>query len=173
MRNLSATLGADDEKVRCVVTTLRLIAEVAPEQLTVGAIEDLAEITRMRLSARLARPARDPTTGRSPRLTPVSANCAASSARFWSIPDVSIWIGPWQNKVGAMYTIGSLAMNCRSGMRREGLGRPYTLVLTKTSALFERERRARDVDLVDLRWLETIPLPRPKRDDDQGPCSTA
>jgi hypothetical protein len=41
-------------------------------------------------------------------------------------------------------------------------------VLTKTSALFERERTVRDVDLVDLRWLETIPLPRPERDDDQG-----
>jgi hypothetical protein len=39
------------------MTTLRLIAEVAPEQLTVGAIEDLAAITRTRLSARLARPA--------------------------------------------------------------------------------------------------------------------
>ena len=42
-------------------------------------------------------------------------------------------------------------------------GRPYTLVLTKTSALFEQERRLRDIDLVDLRWLETILLRPPER----------
>jgi hypothetical protein len=32
-------------------------------------------------------------------------------------------------------------------------GRPYTLVLTKTDALFEREREARQRDQADLAWL--------------------
>ena len=32
-------------------------------------------------------------------------------------------------------------------------GRPYTLVLTKTDALFEREREERQRDQSDLAWL--------------------
>jgi hypothetical protein len=32
-------------------------------------------------------------------------------------------------------------------------GRPYTLVLNKTDALFERERQARSRDEADLEWL--------------------
>jgi hypothetical protein len=32
-------------------------------------------------------------------------------------------------------------------------GRPYTLVLTKTHALFERERETRQRDRSDLAWL--------------------
>jgi hypothetical protein len=33
------------------------------------------------------------------------------------------------------------------------MGRPYTLVLTRTPQLFERERQARVQDLADLDWL--------------------
>jgi hypothetical protein len=32
-------------------------------------------------------------------------------------------------------------------------GRPYTLVLTKTDALFARDRQARARDRADLEWL--------------------
>lgn len=32
-------------------------------------------------------------------------------------------------------------------------GRPYTLVLTETPAIFEHEARARRRDAADLRWL--------------------
>lgn len=42
-------------------------------------------------------------------------------------------------------------------------GRPYTLVLTKTAAIFERERRARRRDEADLTWLEA------DRDSGVGP----
>jgi hypothetical protein len=35
-------------------------------------------------------------------------------------------------------------------------GRPYTLVLTKTEALFERERQARRRDEDDLAWLDKV-----------------
>ena len=34
-------------------------------------------------------------------------------------------------------------------------GSPYTLVLTKTDALFTREREARTADATDLKWLAT------------------
>jgi hypothetical protein len=33
-------------------------------------------------------------------------------------------------------------------------GRPYTLVLNKTEALFAREQEARSTDETDLEWLE-------------------
>jgi hypothetical protein len=45
-------------------------------------------------------------------------------------------------------------------------GRPYTLVLTKTEALFERERQARRRDEDDLAWLDKVwsaSEPRPGR----------
>jgi predicted 2-oxoglutarate/Fe(II)-dependent dioxygenase YbiX len=35
-------------------------------------------------------------------------------------------------------------------------GRPYTLVLTKTEALFAREQEARSRDQTDLEWLDTV-----------------
>jgi len=44
-------------------------------------------------------------------------------------------------------------------------GRPYTLVLTKTDALFVREQEARDRDHADLEWLAESALRtlRPRR----------
>ncbi|GIH73554.1 hypothetical protein Mth01_58070 [Sphaerimonospora thailandensis] len=42
-------------------------------------------------------------------------------------------------------------MPVRHETRRQG--RPYTLVLTKTEALFERERLTRERGQADLAWL--------------------
>jgi hypothetical protein len=169
---LSAALSADDEQLRCAMTTLRLIAAVAPEQLTVGAIEGLAEITRMRLSARLARPARDPDDWSI--CAPDTCTCQLCGKLRAFLVDPGCQHLDWplaeQGRRHVHDRIDRNELPVRHETRRSG--RPYTLVLTKTSALFERERRVRDVDLVDLRWLETIPLPRPERDD-QGACSTA
>ena len=170
---LSAALSADDEQLRCAMTTLRLVAAVAPEQLTVGAIEGLAEITRMRLSARLARPARDPDDWSI--CAPDTCTCQLCGKLRAFLVDPGCQHLDWplaeQGRRHVHDRIDRNELPVRHETRRSG--RPYTLVLTKTSALFERERRVRDVDLVDLRWLETIPLPRPERDDDQGACSTA
>lgn len=170
---LSAALSADDEQLRCAMTTLRLIAEVAPEQLTVGAIESLVEITLMRLSARLARPARDPDDWSI--CAPDTCTCQLCGKLRAFLVDPGCQHLDWplaeQGRRHVHDRIDRFELPVRHETRR--FGRPYTLVLTKTSALFERERRVRDVDLVDLRWLETIPLLRPERDDDQGACSTA
>jgi hypothetical protein len=170
---LSAALSADDEQLRCAMATLRLIAEVAPEQLTVGAIEGLAEITRMRLAARLARPARDPDDWSI--CAPDTCTCQLCGTLHAYLVDPECRYLDWplaeQGRRHVHDRIDRNELPVRHGTRRSG--RPYTLVLTKTSALFERERRVRDVDLVDLRWLETIALSCPERDDDQGACSTA
>ncbi len=40
------------------------------------------------------------------------------------------------------------------------VGRPYTLVLTKTDALFKRERQRRRRDEQDLAWLERTGVDR-------------
>ncbi|MGB5110855.1 MAG: 2OG-Fe(II) oxygenase [Mycobacterium sp.] len=170
---LSAALSADDEQLRCAMTTLRLIAEVAPEQLTVGAIEDLVEITRMRLSARLARPARDPEDWSI--CAPDTCACELCGKLDAFLLDPASRHLDWplaeQRRRHVHDRIDRFELPVRHETRRSG--RPYTLVLTKTSALFERESTERDVDLVDLRWLETIPLARPEDDDDQGRGSTA
>lgn len=143
------------------------------EQLTVGAIEGLAEITRMRLSARLARPARDPDDWSI--CAPDTCTCQLCDKLRAFLVDAGCQHLDWplaeQGRRHVHDRIDRNELPVRHETRRSG--RPYTLVLTKTSALFERERRVRDVDLVDLRWLETIPLPRPERDDDHRACSTA
>ena len=41
-------------------------------------------------------------------------------------------------------------------------GRPYTLVLTKTDALFTQEREARTRDESDLTWVEAHWANRPR-----------
>jgi hypothetical protein len=170
---LSAALSADDEQLRCAVTVLRRIAEVAPEQLTVGAIEGLAETTRMRLSVRLARPARDPEDWSI--CAPDTCTCElCDKLRAFLLDPVSRhmdWPLAEQRRRHVHDRIDRFELPVRHETRRSG--RPYTLVLTKTSALFERERRVRDVDSVDLRWLETIALARPEWDDGRGPGSTA
>lgn len=43
--------------------------------------------------------------------------------------------------------------SCRFVTRPAAAGRPYTLVLTKTEALFERDRQARLGAEADLAWL--------------------
>ena len=169
---LSAALSADDEQLRCAMNTLRRIAEAAPEQLTVGAIAGLAQITRKRLSARLARPARNP--GDWSICAPDTCTCELCGTLRAFLADPQCQQLDWPlaepKRRHVHDRIDRNELPVRHETRRSG--RPYTLVLTKTSALFERERRVRDVDLVDLRWLETIPLPRPERDDDQGAGST-
>lgn len=168
---LSAALGADDEQLRCAMTTLRVIAEVAPEQLTVGAIAAMAQITRERLSARLARPARDPDDWSIS--TPDACACElCDKLRAFLLDSASRhmdWPLAEQRRRHVHDRIDRFELPVRHETRRSG--RPYTLVLTKTSALFERERKVRDDDLVDLRWLESIPLPRPNRGDEQDPGS--
>ena len=155
------------------MATLRVIAEFAPEQLTVGAIADLAQITRKRLSAKLARPARDP--GDWSIWVPDTCTCELCGKLHAFLADPECQQLDWplaeQPRRHVHDRIDRNEVPVRHETRRSG--RPYTLVLTKTSALFERERRVRDVDLVDLHWLETIPRPRSERDDDQGPGSTA
>lgn len=170
---LSAALSADDEQLRCAVTVLRRIAEFAPEQLAVGAIEGLAETTRMRLSVRLARPARDPEDWSIWAPDTCTCQLCGKLRAFLVEPGCQHleWPLAEQGRRHVHDRIDSFELPVRHETRRSG--RPYTLVLNKTSALFERERRVRDVDLVDLRWLETVPLARPERDDDQGPGSTA
>jgi predicted nucleotidyltransferase len=50
-------------------------------------------------------------------------------------------------------SIDTAELPVRHQTRRQG--RPYTLVLTKTDALFDRERQERERDAVDLAWLNT------------------
>ena len=158
---LSAALSADDEQLRCAVATLRRIAEIAPELLTVGALEGLTEITRMRLSARLARPARDPDNWAICAPDPCTCQLCGKLRTFLGDPGCRHldWPLAEPGRRHVHDRIDRDELPVRHETRKSG--RPYTLVLTKTSALFERERKVRDLDVVDLRWLETIPLPRP------------
>ena len=146
---LSTALSADDEHLRCAMATLRRIAEVAPEQRTARAIEGLVEITRMRLSARLARPARDPDDWSI--CTPDTCTCQLCGKLRAFLADTGCQHLDWPlAKPGRSHVHDRIDRNelpVRHETRRSG--RPYTLVLTKTSALFERERRLRDIDLVD------------------------
>lgn len=60
------------------------------------------------------------------------------------------------------HTLDVAELPVRHETRRHG--RPYTLVLTKTDALFDRERQQRDRDAADLAWLQaTYPVGAPTK----------
>ena len=58
-----------------------------------------------------------------------------------------------QSRRHVHHSIDVAELPVRHQTRRQG--RPYTLVLTKTDALFTRERQQRERDVADLAWLDT------------------
>ena len=152
---LCTALGAGDETLRCTTATLRRVAETSPELLTASPIDVLVEITRERLLARLARPAREPDDW-SIR-SPDTCACELCDKLRSFLEDPASRHLDWplaeQGRRHVQDRIDRHELPVRHDVRKKG--RPYTLVLTKTSALLDQEKRERDTDLADLSWLET------------------
>lgn len=133
---------------------LRAADELSVAERRAAGLDTVARHCAERLDVRLARPPR--ADGDWSIDVPGGCGCdlCATLGRFLADPAQRTFEWPLA-KDGRRHVHGridgaELPVNHRT--RRQG--RPYTLVLTKTPALFERERLSRDRDEADRAWLE-------------------
>lgn len=142
-----------DGVTACVLPALRTAGTLPTEPRRDGGFVDLAGLCAARLSARMARPARDdddwsiaPPDGCACDLCGTLGSFLQDPARRsfeWPLAE------PKRNHVHSRIDLAELPVHHLT--RRTG--RPFTLVLTKTTQLFERERQARIQVQADLDWL--------------------
>lgn len=146
-----------DDLLPCLMAALRAAwAPRHPRRDTAG-LDNLARHCAGRMEARLARPPRsaddwsiDLDGGCTCDLCDVLVGFLADAARRtleWPLAQEG------RRHVHNRIDLAELPVSHRT--RRTG--RPYTLVLTKTAAVFERERRDRDRDQADVAWLSRLP----------------
>jgi predicted 2-oxoglutarate/Fe(II)-dependent dioxygenase YbiX len=144
----------DDRLLGCLMQVLRAASGLPREMRTAAGLDTIAHHCAERLDARLARPPRA-TDDWSINL-PGGCNCQLCDTlgRFLADPIQRTFEWPLA-KEGRRHvhsTIERSALPVSHQTRRTG--RPYTLVLTKTPALFEREKQERRRDEEDRAWLE-------------------
>ncbi len=165
----AAMLGADDlrdeltgfcqtrgdELLPCLVQSLRAATALAPELRRATGLDILAGHCADRLAARLAHPQRD--DGDWSIEPPGGCGCALCSELSGFLSDPTAQVFEWplaqQRRRHIHATIDTAELPVRHQTRRRG--RPYTLVLTKTDALFEAERQERARAQADAAWLAT------------------
>ena len=140
----------------CLVQVLRAASPHMPEQQRVDAgLDTVARHCRQRLRARLARPTR----GAEDWSLPSAGGCGCD----YCVTLTSFLVDPARRQVGWPLAeagrkhvhgiIDQAEVPVDHQTRRSG--RPYTLILTKSTAIFDHEAQARHQDDADLAWLET------------------
>ncbi len=144
-----------DELLPCLVQMLRAAAALAPELRRASGVDVLAGHCAERLAARLARPQRD--EGDWSIEPPGGCGCDLCGVLSGFLADPQTQVFEWplaeQRRRHVHATIDAAELAVRHQTRRRG--RPYTLVLTKTEALFETETRERGRNQADAAWLAT------------------
>lgn len=143
----------DDEVIICVLSALRSAGALPAEARRDGGFDTLAAECTTRLKDRLASPPRaDDDWSIS---LPGGCGCELCGTLGTFLNDPARRTVEWplaqQRRRHVHAQIDAAELPVRHATRR--MGRPYTLVLTKTEALFERERQARRRDEADLKWL--------------------
>jgi hypothetical protein len=142
-----------DELLRCLVQSLRAATALAPELRRDAGLDILADHCADRLAAHLARPERD--DGDWSIEPPGGCGCELCSELSGFLSDPTAQVFEWplaqQRRRHIHATIDTAELPVRHQTRRRG--RPYTLVLTKTDALFEAERHERARAQTDAAWL--------------------
>jgi hypothetical protein len=142
-----------DELVSGLVQTLRAAAALAPELRGAAGLDVLAGQCADRLAARLALPQRE----RDDWAIEPPGDCACELCGVLSgfLCDPAARVFEWplaeQRRRHVHATIDAAELPVRHQTQRRG--RPYTLVLTKTDALFESERRERAREEAEAAWL--------------------
>ena len=139
------------------MSALRAAAELPrPGARDDAGFGDLAADCAARLRARLARPQR-PSGDWSIELPAGGCTCDLCGTLRAFLDDKSRRAFEWplakQSRQHVHSRIDAAELPVTHQTRRQG--RPYTLVLTKTNALFAREQEARIRDETDLEWLAT------------------
>src|SRR6266567_3518067 len=150
--------GQEDAVTALEMSALRAAAEPPPRDGARGdaGFGDLAADCAARLRARLARPQR--VSGDwSIELPSGGCTCHLCGTLGEFLGDKSRRTFEWplaqQGRQHVHSRIDAAELPVTHVTRRQG--RPYTLVLNKTDALFAREREARARDETDLEWLAT------------------
>jgi hypothetical protein len=143
-------LCREDELLGCAIATLR--ATPAPQWSAVG-LDAVATHTAAALDARLARPSRD-NDDWSIEL-PEGCGCELCDHLRGFLEDPTRTRLEWPlakaRRAHVHDRIDTAELPVHHQTRR--VGRPYTLVLTKTSELFEREAQQRHRDEKNVAWL--------------------
>ena len=143
----------NDELIGCLIAALRASGAFPPAKRTTSGLDAIAGHCALRLEARLARPPRadDDWSIEFPK----GCSCELCDTLGGFLGDATRRIFEWplredgRRHVHARIDMAELPVHHQT--RRAG--RPYTLVLTKTEAIFERERSARRRDNADMKWL--------------------
>ncbi len=167
LRNLRdeviAVLRRDEDLVGCAIAVLR--ATPKPRWSATG-LDTLAAHCSATLDARLARPLRA-TDDWSIEL-PQGCDCELCGELRVFLEDPTRTTFEWplakERRTHVHRRIDAAELPVAHQTRRTG--RPYTLVLQKTDALFEREHLRRRCDEQDLVWLQRKPTIRTRRQTD-------
>ena len=155
-RVVESLCAGDDAVLHCLVQVQR-VASVSPAH---AGYEALARHCVQRLEARLGQPPRSDDDWSIE--APGGCDCALCATLSVFLTDQSRRALEWplaeQGRRHVHERIDTHELPVRHQTRRAG--RPYTLVLTKTDALFEREARVRRQDAIDLDWLRGHVLSR-------------
>jgi hypothetical protein len=150
----------EDDLIPCAMSTLRAAqTDPATNPSTTG-LDTVASHTARRLEQRLARPTR--AAGDWSIKLPKGCACELCAALGGFLVDPARRSFEWplakERRSHVHSRIDRAELPVEHQTRRSG--RPYTLVLRKTDALFTREREARRHDQDDLDWLTRTVLDR-------------
>ncbi len=143
----------NDDLITCAMAALRAAHTSGPQNDRETGLDVVARSCASRLEARLARPARAADDWSIELATGCSCELCETLGAF--LGDRTRRSFEWplaeQRRRHVHSRIDGAELPVHHQTRRSG--RPYTLVLTKTDALFERERETRQRDHTDLAWL--------------------
>lgn len=143
----------NDDLITCAMSALRAARAAVPKTRDKSGLDSVARHCAARLETRLARPAR--ATDDWSIEFPPGCSCELCAVLDAFLGDRVRQCFEWplakQGRSHIHQRIDGAELPVDHQTRRSG--RPYTLVLNKTDALFERERQARQRDQADLIWL--------------------
>ncbi len=151
-----AVLADRDDRLRYAVSVLRAMPQQDPDIRTSSGFDPLAQTVIARGEARLARPPRAPDDWSIE--PPRECDCPLCRVLNDFLADPGRRALDWPIKQESRRhvhdRIDRNELPVKHATRR--VGRPYTLQLNKTPALFEREAQERAADEVDLQWLQSV-----------------
>ncbi len=150
---LAALREHGDNVLACLIPALRTSAELSQDKQRASGLNVLARDCAERLSEIIARPPRDEDDWSIPWAPGCGCDLCGTLHGFLTSRSRRSFEWPLaKEKRRHIHTrIDAGELPVRHETRRKGS--PYTLVLTKTQELFEREREARHRAMTDLTWL--------------------
>lgn len=159
----------DDLLLGCLLQALRAAGTLSPATRTAAGLDAIAHHCARQLAARLARPPRAKDDWSIDLPGECQCQLCQTLGQFLADHDQPTieWPLAKDGRRHVHSRIDSTELPVLHQTRRTG--RPYTLVLTKTEEIFQRDRRARQRDQADLTWLRQSGLIAAPRSRPQSP----